>query len=243
MTTSTPPASTPPSPPAADAPGPAPTASCGINLGELVERDSGQSTYVAYVPKSYTGSPTRLLVGLHGCGDGAWNFATWGVNPYDTRDGQDYIGIAIDGASGGGNCWSGDDEAKVLAAIDDIASCVYVHKQKVVIAGFSSGGMLAYQVGLAHAERFAGILIENAELSWTGNADGLLAGASWKIPVAHRAHTEDTVATIDVVHDDWQKLQSAGFPVTTSEVAGGHDGSSQDWTEWLLPRMETWKSR
>lgn len=224
-----------------DAPGPAPAQDCGLAKGQFFTRHSGASSYVGFVPNGYTGQPTRLLVGLHGCGDNAWNFANWGVNPYDTRNSQDYIGISIDGASGGGNCWDSSDEAKVLAAIDDVAQCLYVHQQKVVIAGFSSGGELAYGTGLRHAGRFAGILIENATLSAAGDPGQLMASAAWNINVAHRAHTQDSVFPIDDVRDDWQLLRNAGFPIASSEVSGGHDGSSEDWTSWLLPQMAGWQ--
>jgi predicted esterase len=227
--------------PGVDAPGPAPTQDCGLAKGQFFTRYSGASSYVGYVPNSYTGQPTRLLVGLHGCGDSAWNFASWGVNPYDTRDAQDYIGISIDGASAGGGCWDSSDEAKVLAAIDDISKCVYVHQQKVVIAGFSSGGELAYGVGFRNASRFAGILIENATISAAGDPNQLMGGAAWNINVAHRAHTQDGVFPIDTVRDDWQLLRDAGFPIASSEVSGDHDGSSLDWTSWLLPQMAGWK--
>jgi predicted esterase len=240
-TPATPPGSGAPKP-GVDDPGPAPAGTCAIPKGELVARDSGASSYVAYVPASYNGAPTRLLVGLHGCGDSAWNFAGWGVNPNDTRGAQDYIGIAVDGASAGGSCWNTSDESKVLAAIDDISKCLYVHKQKVVVAGFSSGGILAYRVGLKNASRFAGIMILNASLSSTGEAETLLGGASWNINIAHRAHMQDGVFPIGTVQGDWQKMQSAGFPIETSQVDGGHDGTSQDWTDWLIPQMASWKA-
>jgi predicted esterase len=227
----------------ADDPGPAP-AGCTLNKDSdgFFQRSTAKTTYVGYVPKGYDGKPKRLLVGLHGCGDSAWNFATWGVNPSETRDDQEYIGISVDGASGGGNCWSQSDAAKVLAAIDDVSQCLYVHQKKVVVAGFSSGGALAYNVGLANAQRFAGILVLNASLSWTGKADALLAGAAWNLNVAHRAHTWDSVAPLSTVRTDWSKLKSAGFPTETSEEPGGHDGTSDDWANWLIPQMATWQA-
>jgi pimeloyl-ACP methyl ester carboxylesterase len=238
-----PPDVTPPPAPVDD-PGPAP-AGCGAfqkDADGFFTRTTAEGDYVGYVPKAYDGTPTRLVVGLHGCGDEAYNFATWGVNPYDTRDTQSWIGISIDGASRGGGCWSTSDASKVLAAIDDIATCVYVHKQKVVLAGFSSGGELAYSLALKNAGRFAGLLIENSTLSAAGSPDALLAGAAWKINVAHLAHTDDSVFPIAKVRADWSKIQAAGFPLQTDEVPGDHDGTSDDWAGWLLPKMDSWKA-
>lgn len=227
----------------ADDPGPPPSGACSIPKSQFVTRSSGLSSYVAYVPKAYDGKPTRLLVALHGCGDDAQNFAEWAAAPYATRGAQTHIAISIDGASGGGNCWSmQNDPAKVLAAIEDVAKCVYVHRQKIVIGGFSSGGMLAYRVGMTNADKFAGILIENSALSSAGNADQLLAGAARKLPIAHTANKGDSVFPISRVRTDWSKTKAQGFPLTSREGEGGHDGTTEDWADWLLPQMADWQA-
>lgn len=223
--------------------GPKPTASCSVSKDAdgFFTRSSSKSSYVAYVPASYDGSkPVRLIVGLHGCGDTAYNFATWGVNPYDTRGTQQHIGISIGGQDG--NCWNlGVDDDKVLAAVDDISKCFWVHPKKVAIAGFSSGGQLAYRVGLMQASRFAAILIEDSGLyAADNNPDALLANASWKVHVAHRTHTSDPVFPLAQVKADWVKTKAAGFPLLTSETPGGHDGVSQDWATWLIPQSAAW---
>lgn len=238
------PADPDPAPDGAD-PGPAPTGACSItkDADGFFVRSSGKSTYVAYVPASYSAAkPMRAIVGMHGCGDDAANFARWGLNPYDTRKTQDHIGISVGGETGGNKCWSmGGDDDKVLAAVDDLAKCFWIHRAKVTVAGFSSGGQLAYRVGMKHADRFAGILIEHASLyAADSNPDGLLTGAARKIPIAHRAATSDSVFPIVKVKADWVKTTTAGFPLETSEVAGGHDGTSADWTSWLIPASSSW---
>jgi len=222
--------------------GPKPTATCSVSKDSagFFTRTSSASSYVAYVPASYDGTtPMRLIVGVHGCGDSAMNFATWGVNPYDTRTSQEHIGISIGGADG--RCWNASDDAKVLAAVDDISSCFWVHQKKVVLAGFSSGGELSYRLGLSQASRFAGILIEDSGLyAANGNPDALLANASWKINIAHRTHTSDPVFPLAKVKADWAKTTAAGFPLVTSETPGAHDGTSADWATWLIPQSSTW---
>ena len=72
------------------------------------------------------------------------------------------------------------------------------------------------------------------------NPDGLLANAARKIPIAHRAATSDTVFPISKVKADWTKTTNAGFPLTTSEVAGAHDGTSVDWASYLIPASSGW---
>lgn len=222
----------------ADDPGPAPAGNCKISKDSdgFFTRTTAKSDYVAFVPKAYAGKPTTLVVGLHGCGDDAHNFATWAIAPYDTRDTQAHIGISIGGQDG--NCWdTTKDQDKVLAAIADISTCFYVHKQKVVLAGYSSGGMLAYKLGLAQSAKFAGIIIENSGL---GNAQP--SAAAWKINVAHIAHTSDDNFPLGNVKKDWAKLEAAGIPLQKREVDGTHDGTSDDWNDFLLPKIAGWKA-
>ena len=184
----------------------------------------------------------RAIVGMHGCGDNMTNFARWGVNPFATRSTQDHIGISLGSETGNNKCWSmGGDDAKVLAAVQDLSKCFWIHQAKVTVAGFSSGGQLAYRVGLKNADKFAGILVEHASVyAADSNPDGLLASAARKIPIAHRAATSDTVFPIAKVKADWTKTTNAGFPLSTSEVAGGHDGTSADWTGYLIPASAGW---
>jgi hypothetical protein len=222
--------------------GPKPTTTCSVTKDSagFFTRTSSASSYVAYVPASYDGTaPVRLIVGVHGCGDSAMNFATWGVNPFDTRGTQDHIGISVGGADG--RCWTASDDAKVLAAVDDISKCFWVHQKKVVIAGFSSGGELSYRLGLSQASRFAGILIEDSGLyAANNNPDALLANASWKVNIAHLTHTSDPVFPLATVKADWVKTKAAGFPLVTKETAGAHDGTSTDWATWLIPQSASW---
>ncbi|HEY8073003.1 MAG TPA: hypothetical protein VIF62_02810, partial [Labilithrix sp.] len=240
----TPPAATTPPPPPADDPGPPPAGCPDIKPdGDgFFTRSTSATSYVGYVPKSYDGKPMRLVVGMHGCGDDAYNFATWAVAPWDSRGSQDWIGISIDGASGGGSCWSTkDDTSKVLAAIDDIRTCYYVHQQEIVLQGYSSGGEIGYAIALANASKFAGLLIEDSGLYATGQADALLANATRKIPIAHLTHQDDPVFPIDQVQSDWTKIKGAGFPLQTDVTPGDHNGTSDDWVQWLHPKMSGWK--
>jgi predicted esterase len=233
-----------PAPPASD-PGPPPTSACTVEKNDagFFWRTSPKSAYVAYVPASYDpASPMRVIVGMHGCGDTAENFATWGINPWATRATQAHIGISVSGETGNNRCWSkGNDDDKVLAAVDDLAKCFWLDRSKVVVAGFSSGGELAYRVGLLHADSFAGILVENSALYAAGApTSALLGGAAWKLNVAHRAHTSDSVFPIAQVKADWAAMTSAGFPLVSSEIAGTHDGTSDDWANWLIPQSAGW---
>jgi predicted esterase len=234
-----------PAPAPVASPGPKPASTCSVTKDSLgfFNRNSGKSDYVAFVPASYSkDKPMRLVVGLHGCGDNALNFAKWAVNPWDTRAKQQHIGISVGGETGGGKCWNiGGDDAKVMAAVEDIAKCYWIDRSKIVLAGYSSGGQLAYRVGLKQADKFAGILIENSGLYAAGDTPAkLTAGASWKINIAHSAHTGDGVFPIAKVQADWTTIRNAGLPLKSQAIAGGHDGDGKEWANWLIPASAGW---
>ena len=230
---------TPPAPVSAeDDPGAAPVGCSDITKDKngFFTHATPQGSYVGYVPTAYAGKPSTLVVGIHGCGDTALNFAEWGVNPYATIDTQTYIGISVGGRDG--QCWdTANDDPKVLAAIADIKTCFYVHQHKVVLAGYSSGGILAYKMGLTDSSKYAGIIIENSGLEGTDPTK-----AAWKINVAHIAHQDDQDFPIAQTMADWAKLTAAGIPLQNSVVAGTHDGTSDDWANFLIPKIGSWIS-
>lgn len=228
-----------------DDPGPPPTQTCTYTKDSngFFKLTSPSSDYWVRLPPAYdpkSPKPTRLFVALHGCGDTAQNFATWAAAPAAVRATQDYIAISIGGRDN--DCWTmGTDGAIANAAITHLRSCFYVHQKKIVVGGYSSGGMLAYRMGMTDAGKFAGILIENSGLSQgVGNVAAALAGAAWKINVAHSAHTEDMSFLIAGVRADRDKMLQAGFPLQYREQPGDHNGSSDDWAGYLLPKMGTW---
>jgi predicted esterase len=234
----TPATAPPPAPKPVDDPGPAPTGCPAPTKDQngFFKRTTAKSDYVAFVPKSYAGKPTTLVVGIHGCGDSAQNFATWAIAPWKTRATQSHIGISIGGKDG--QCWDPNtDVEKVTAAIEDISKCYYVHQQKVVLAGYSSGGIMAYRMGLSSSDKYAGILIENSAL---GGASP--SSAKWKINIAHTANTGDTTFPISKVKQDWAKIEAAGLPLLKREGNGTHEGSGDDWSDWLLPKIAAWKA-
>jgi|GEM_PF-2065794 len=229
--------------------GPPPSRNCAINKDAngffKLTTPSGLDYWVR-VPASYSTAnpqPTRAVIGTHGCGDNAYNFATWAMAPWDVRATQDYIAISV-GAGRDGQCWdTAADEAKVLAVLDDARSCLYLHQKQTTMAGYSSGGGLAYRTALHNAGRFAGVLIENSSLSTFGaGTDAALAAAAWKLNVAISARTEDGDYPIATVRADRAKLVAAGFPVQYRELAGGHSGTGDDWSLYLLPKMRPWNA-
>lgn len=228
----------------ATGPGPRPTRTCSYTADsagffQLTTRTGGYAYWVR-LPTGYNAANAYpMVIGAHGCGDTAKNFATWAMAPAASRATQSYIAVSV-GAGRDGQCWTAaQDEAKVLAVLDDVRTCFYAHQKKITMAGYSSGGILAYTTALKNAKRFAGLLIENSSLqsAFGSGTDAALAAAGWKLNVAITARTGDTSFAIANVRTDRTKLQNARFPVQYRELAGGHDGSSDDWSGFLLPKI------
>jgi len=229
--------------------GPGPTQSCPFvpDGNGFFTLASAQSNYVVRLPVNYdlaNPRPQRLLVALHGCGDTAMNFATWAAAPFPLRSTQNYLAISVGGRDG--QCWNlASDGAIVAAAVAHVRSCFYVHQRRIVIAGYSSGGMLAYRLAMSNALSYAGVLIENSGLSQAvgvGNVDSVLDAAAWRINVAHTARIQDDSFPIAGVRSDRDKMLARQFPLVYRELAGSHDGASSDWSDFLIPLMANWSA-
>ncbi len=203
-----------------------------------VKTAANNLAYWVRLPVGYVAStPWPLVVGLHGCGDNALHFAEWAVSPYTARASQAYIAVSVGGRDGG--CWkAAEDEAKVLDVVADVRTLFYVHQKKVTVAGYSSGGALAYYTGLRNAYTFAGILIENSGMPFAAETANVLGAAEWKLNLAITVHTQDSSFPPAVTHANRDALLGAGFPVQFREVAGTHDGSSDEWVDYLLPKID-----
>ncbi len=234
-------AGTPPvdaGPPVPGDPGPAPSAPGSCNavkvtnpsyLGHLSNvQIPGGINYTIYVPAGYKNDkPLATVVGFHGCDDNAQNFGNilaWGESALPT----DRITISLGGKDG--QCWDANtDGPKADQAVAHASKCWWIHQKKITLAGYSSGGIVAYGYGLKNANRFAGILIENSGVP--GNVDAAIAAAPRKIPVAHKHAVDDRNFPIATARTTWAKLRAAGHSVVSIErpAGQGHENAAVDW--------------
>jgi predicted esterase len=218
--------------------------------------------YYGYRPSTYSDSvPINLFVWMHGKG-GSAEGDMWKIAPPETRESQSYIAVSLAGREGGsqGDHWRVEvDGPKLMAAVEDVQRYFNIRPQRIYVGGYSSGGHMAYRYGLQNAATFAGILAENTGPLRQGTVTGttptaLMAGASWKIKVAHLAHRSDTAYPLTTVRSDISALRANDFPVTLIEKDGGHydpddpangTGTDYDLKTQLLPYLdkEEWAAR
>jgi hypothetical protein len=234
----------PPSTPSAPTPtSTVPTDPISYVAGTPFEVTGGSVPYWAFVPGSYDASnltPAPLLIWLHGC-YGYSEGDIWVVDPGAGGEPQDWLTIAVGGREG--DCWTPSvDEAKVMAALEDVETHFNVDRRRVILGGYSSGGDLAYRTGFRHSSSFAGLLIENSSpfRDTESSAAESLGAATTRPHIVHLAHTGDTTYPLAGVQQELGTVAAAGFPIELIERPGSHSDANTDTDlrELLLPHID-----
>ncbi len=186
--------------------------------------------YLGFAPPGYDPkAPLSVVLALHGAGDTMSNYfnAVW----KGAATTKKFFVITPEGSSpaGAGFTWNSGDANAILATLDDFEACYSVDSHRRIIDGFSAGGIMAYMIGLAAAESFAGVSIAAANL---GSGEALygkkLLPAPWKIPVSHFHGVDDKNFPIDTARSGRDRLTAAGHKVYWHEFPGGHTTSAAD---------------
>ncbi len=133
-----------------------------LPMGLRVVTPSGGMNYRVYVPPGYrAGAPMPTIVFLHGWGEqGTDNLAQMRVGLYTWMQAEParwpFIGVFPQKES----MWTPwiEQDAQVMAVLDDASRRWSVDPQRVYLMGISQGGMGAWRIAAAHPERFAAIV-------------------------------------------------------------------------------------
>ena len=182
---------------------------------------------------------------MHGCqGTAHWDAQALTAQ-LDTN--RPYILISLNGpeAEGGSgpSCWTPTpigDVPQVLADITSAETNFNIDRRRVIIAGYSSGGDLAWETIFTHATEFAGILADNTnpvrDNAFGPNGIGTaIAGAAWEFPGIQLSHSGDDVYHVDAcnpctsgtspdvgVRSQINAMVTAGFNVSLTVKSGSH---------------------
>lgn len=115
-----------------------------------------------------------------------------------------------------------------------------IDPKKLVIAGFSQGGVMAYSVGLGEPARFAGLA---ALSSWL--PQDLLSAlpdvpATEQLPVLIQHGSKDEMIDVGRARQSVETLRNLRVPVTYREYDMGHQISAQslgDLVQWLQEKV------
>jgi len=108
--------------------------------------------------------------------------------------------------------------------------------ERIVLAGFSQGGVLALETGLHYPKRLAGILALSTFLMDGENLGTGHAQSNAQIPIFMCHGQQDVVLSIELGKSAFKSLKSAGYSVEWREYPMGHEvclEEIQEISRWL----------
>ncbi len=189
-----------------------------------------------------------LIVWLHGPQDDERQLAR--IMPLLSM--RNYVAVGPRGTQAAGQAsasrgyqWSqsGDQialaEQQVLAAIQNASSRFNIAAARIYLAGFQCGGTMAMRIGLAHPERFAGVLSFGCQLPVGGTPLGRLREAR-RLPLLLATMRDSTRYPASRVCDDLRLLHTAGMSVNLRQYPCGDDLTTQmlaDMDRWIMQQI------
>ena len=115
--------------------------------------------YLLFLPRDYNSPKSKrwpLILFLHGAGERGTNLARVKVHgpPKAVREKPDFPFVVVSPQCPSGQRW---DNEVLLALLDDVLKKHRIDAKRVYLTGLSMGGFGAWNLGLAHPDRFAAI--------------------------------------------------------------------------------------
>lgn len=108
---------------------------------------------------------------------------------------------------------------------------------RIVLAGFSQGGAIAFQAGLRHPKRLAGIMALSTYLPLAGTVEAERHAANRDLPIFMAHGTMDPMISIGRAQQSRKMLEALGYPVEWREYPMPHSVCPQeiaDISAWLV---------
>jgi phospholipase/carboxylesterase len=110
-----------------------------------------------------------------------------------------------------------------------------IDSERIIIAGFSQGGAVAFEVALSFPKKLAGLL---ALSTYFATKDAISYSATNKnLPIAIQHGIHDTVVPFKLAQMSNEILSKAGYPVSLSQYAMEHSvcrEQIQDIRQWFI---------
>ncbi len=208
----------------------------------------GDVTCALFAPMHYEpGYAYPLVVWLHGSGTDERQLLR--VMPLVSM--RNYLAVAPrgtfhdDAKSAGGYDWRQTEqgiamaEHRVFDGIDLARSKYRVHPGRIFLAGFDSGGTMAFRMALAHPYRFGGVVSLGGPLPTGGTPLGCLPEAR-RLPLLLAAGNHSTSYPPERVYDNLRLLHTAGMAITMRQYPCGQELSPQmlaDVDRWIIEQI------
>jgi len=142
-----------------------------------------------------------------------------------------------------GYAWGEDDEDCVIEdylfrAVEQTRRTYHIHSERIYLAGYAEGATLAYRLGLAHPEKFGGVISLNGCMPrrerplfrWP-------QVRSLRVFIGHGI--ADAVIPMSMSRADYRLLYTAGLPVEMHSYATTHrlhPDMLRDVNRWIVAR-------
>ena len=195
--------------------------------------------------------PFPTLLTLHGRGANAFDLL--GLAPYlcggkflmicpqgplETPIGPEAVGYAWYPMSNGG---APDVEAmlsqqkKLQAFLDECLKSYPIDPKKLVVLGFSQGGVMAYSLALANPEKFAALAVLSSWLPQELLPRLNVTDAVQSLPTLVQHGTQDSMIEIARARSSVETLRQLRVPLTFREYPMGHEIGARS-----LAELSTW---
>jgi phospholipase/carboxylesterase len=128
----------------------------------------------------------------------------------------------------------------LLVFLDAACQRYPIDPRKLVLLGFSQGGVMTYRFGLSAPERFAAIVALSTWLPTAFLDQRPPVEASTHPPLFIQHGTRDELVSVERARQSVQALRPLGVPVTYREYDMGHEinaPSLTDLSAWLQERV------
>jgi len=200
--------------------------------------------------------PFPTVLTLHGRGANAFDLL--GLAPYlcggkflmicpqgplETPIGPEAVGYAWYPMSNGG---APDVEAmlssqkKLQAFLDECLKSHRIDPKKLVVIGFSQGGVMAYSLALANPERFAALAVLSSWLPKELLPRLNVTDAVQSLPTLVQHGTQDPMIEVARARSSMEMLRQLRVPLTFREYPMGHEISAKSLAElsaWLEEKV------
>ncbi len=132
------------------------------------------------------------------------------------------------------------DIAQLMASVDAVAALIAdqceqgIASERIVLAGFSQGGAVAYQLALSYPETLAGLMTMSTYFPTSETLVPSVANAALPVHVFHGSR--DLMVPESMGLDAVSTLQKLGFSPKYKSYAMGHElcvAQIQDISQWL----------
>ncbi len=135
------------------------------------------------------------------------------------------------------------DEKGILASAELLTEMIEseidqgMKSERIVLAGFSQGGVIALQAGLRYEQKLAGILALSTYLPLQNSLEAEKSEANADTPIFLAHGVADPVIPVELAYRSLKKLEKEGYEVEWHEYRGmPHSVSEQEIyhvAEWL----------